>query len=72
MEGYIRVYKGGMYPARFNTVGWCTAGELQDVLKDGWIIDTNNLFGPDGKYPTKEPIIKKDSKKGNIPSGKLI
>lgn len=60
MEGYIRVYQGGAYPARFWHVGWCKPEELEKTLKAGWIVDQLNLFGPDGKYPRKEP--KKDVK----------
>ena len=57
MKGYIRVYKGGCYPARFNPVGWCKREELEDAMRDGWIIDTENLFGLNGKYPTEEPLL---------------
>lgn len=54
-QKYIRLYKGGAYPARFYDVAWCKPGELDSALQKGWIADKNNLFGPDGKYPRKEP-----------------
>lgn len=61
MKGHTRIYKGGCYPARFWAVTWCKPEEIPKRIEEGWVVDTENLFGPDGKYPTEEPLpIKKE------------
>lgn len=53
----IRMFKGDAgTPARFWPVAWAeNTEELQELLDDGYVVDQQNLFGPDGKYPSEVP-----------------
>lgn len=61
-QKYIRLYSGDVgTPGGFYTAAWCTPDELEKaVIEDSWLVDTNNLFGPDGRYSREEPTAVKE------------
>jgi len=55
---YIRMFRRtAQEPGRFANVAWFELKEVDDALKDAWVIDRNGLYAPTGIYGREQPNI---------------